>query len=137
MAGKQFSITVTNADNCTSAATNCSNYTTNSCPGARLSTPPTEVQATIQAPVPTKVLAAPNPFNDRIRFSLQSAVSGQGSLELYNMLGQKVKVVYQGYIQKGVTRTFEYNVPGTQRANLIYVFRVGDERVTGKLIGIK
>ena len=95
------------------------------------------VEATIQAPAPARVLAAPNPFNDRIRFSLQSAVSGKGSLELYNMLGQKVKVVYQGHVQKGVTQNIEYNVPGSQRANLIYVFTVGDQRVTGKLIGPK
>lgn len=32
----------------------------------------------------TKVLAAPNPFQDKIRFQLESAVSGYGSLELFN-----------------------------------------------------
>jgi hypothetical protein len=95
------------------------------------------VDAIIQSVMPTKVMAAPNPFNDRIRFSLQSAVSGRGSLELYNMLGQRVKVVYQGFIQKGQVQTIEYSVPAAQRTNLIYIFRVGDQRVTGKLVGLR
>lgn len=85
----------------------------------------------------TKVLAAPNPFNDRIRFTLESGVSGQGSLELYNMLGQRVRTVFQGYVKKGEVQSIEYNVPRTERSNLIYVFRVGEERVSGKLIGVK
>jgi hypothetical protein len=82
-------------------------------------------------------LAAPNPFNDRVRFTLESAVSGKGSLELYNMLSQKVKTVFQGYIQKGQVQTIEYSVPGTQRTNLFYVFRVGDQKTTGMLIDLK
>lgn len=37
-----------------------------------------------------KVTADQNPFN-KVRFSLQSAVSGQGFVELYNMLRKKAK----------------------------------------------
>ena len=84
----------------------------------------------------TKVTAAPNPYNEKIRFTLQSNISGKGSLELYNMLGQKIKTVYEGQVQKGQVQTVEYNVPNTQRANLIYLFRVGNEKVSGKLIGL-
>ncbi|HET9278445.1 MAG TPA: hypothetical protein VFN95_09655, partial [Flavitalea sp.] len=85
----------------------------------------------------TKVSAAPNPFNDRVRFVLESAVSGQGSLELYNTLGQKVHTVYQGYVEAGKVLIKEFTVPRSQRGTLIYVFRVGNQRTTGKLIGIK
>lgn len=85
----------------------------------------------------TNVIAAPNPFNDRIRFTLKSAVSGQGSLELYNTLGQKVKTVFRGYVNANQKQNIEYAVPGSQRSNLIYVFRVGNEQTTGKLIGLK
>jgi len=136
-AGKQFSITATSAAGCVSAATNCDNYTTNSCPPAIAgSQSSSTIQAVIKEPQ-TKVLAAPNPFNDRVRFTLESAVSGKGSLELYNMLGQKVSTVFQGYIQKGQVQTVEFSVAGTQRGSLIYVFRVGDQRTSGKLIGLK
>ncbi|MCU7550519.1 hypothetical protein OCK74_15480 [Chitinophagaceae bacterium LB-8] len=94
------------------------------------------VNARIEA-AKTKVLAAPNPFYNKIKFTLVSEVSGQGSLEIYNMLGQKVKTVFQGYVQKGQVQNIEYNVPGAQRSNLIYIFKVGDQQVTGKLIGLK
>ena len=85
----------------------------------------------------TQVKAMPNPFTDRIRFNLVSGVSGMGSLELFNVMGQKVGVVYQGYIQAGRPFNQEYNVPETNRNALIYVFKVGDQQVTGKLMGLR
>ena len=83
---------------------------------------------------PTKVKAVPNPFTDKIRFNLISGVSGLGVLELYNMQGQKIGVVFEGFVQAGREFTKEYVVPGAARANLIYIFRVGDQKISGKLI---
>jgi hypothetical protein len=88
-------------------------------------------------PTKTTITAAPNPFNDRIRFSLKSSLSGQGRLELYNMQGQKVKTVFEGNVIAGQVQNIEYSVPGSQRASLIYVFTVGKERMSGKLINLK
>lgn len=85
----------------------------------------------------SKVSATPNPYNDKIRFVLESNISGQGSLELYNMMGQKVSTVYRGHVNKGQLQTVEYLVPTSQRSNLIWVFTVGNEKTSGKLIGIK
>jgi len=59
---------------------------------------------------------------------LKSAVSGKGSLELYNMMGQKVATVFQGYVQKGQAQTIQFRVSGAQRGSLIYVFSVGDHK---------
>jgi hypothetical protein len=86
---------------------------------------------------PARVTALPNPFTDKIRFNLTSSVSGSGLLELYNTLGQKVGTVYSGYVQAGVTFNKEYNVPAGKRGTLIYVFTVGDQKVTGKLMGLR
>jgi PKD-like domain len=86
---------------------------------------------------PSKVSAVPNPYTDKIRFNLVSAVSGIGKLELFTLLGQKVVTVFEGYIQAGTELIKEYNAPGGQRNTLIYVFKVGDQRVSGKLIGLK
>jgi hypothetical protein len=130
-AGSGYKVSVTN--------NGCSSLD-NSCGVVPVSKPLAKQQATtstITTDSKTKVLAFPNPFSDKVRFSLQSAVSGQGSLELYNLLGQKVKTVYQGYIEKGKARTIDYTVPDSQRGSLIYVFRVGNERSTGKVIGLK
>jgi hypothetical protein len=85
----------------------------------------------------TKVLAAPNPFNDRVRFTMESGVSGQGSLEIFNTLGQRISVIYQGYIEAGRSVVKEFTVPTIQRNMLVYVFSVGKERVTGKLISAR
>ena len=130
-----------NGTSCKGPETSCLNQTVTTC--STLTAPATslskkEVQTFQLLPeAPAKVMAVPNPFNDRIKFTLESAVSGQGSLELYNMLGQKVKTVYQGYVEQGKVQTIEYNVPRTQRNNLIYVFRVGDQKTSGKLIGLQ
>ena len=91
----------------------------------------------LQSKQSRRVKPAPNPFSDRIRFSLKSDVSGQGSLELYNMMGQKVQTVFQGRITAGHIQTIEYAVPRQQRTNLVYIFRVGSETTSGKLIGTK
>jgi hypothetical protein len=89
--------------------------------------------ATVNEASQTSVAAYPNPFNDKVRFEITSAIAGKGSLEVYNMLGQKIKSVYQGQIIAG-NQIFELSLPSAQRSNLIYVLRVGDKRVTGKLL---
>jgi hypothetical protein len=142
--GKGYSITITdnvstgNPNGCTSTALECGvsgglQARVNNNESARV----IDQKIILNSNSQPNVVAAPNPFNDRIRFSLQSAVSGQGSLELYNTLGQKVKTVFQGQVEAGKVQTIEYSVPGSQRHNLIYLFRVGDQKVSGKLIGLK
>jgi hypothetical protein len=128
--GQGYSIVSETSAGCKSSPNDCGTFTHT----ARINNSVTTVEQSIQQPT---VVAAPNPFNDRIRFSIKSPVSGNGSLELYNMLGQKVKVVYSGNIEKGMIQTFEYNVPGAQRSNMIYMFRIGNYKTTGKLIGLK
>jgi hypothetical protein len=83
----------------------------------------------------TNVKAYPNPFSDRVKFLITSAEAGNGSLEVYNMMGQKVKTVYTGFIAAG-TQTFELSMPTQQVANLVYVLRIGDKKMTGKILQI-
>lgn len=141
--GKGYSITITdnkttaNPSGCTSQPEECGNFT-----GGHQTTvnnrnsAVTDQEIVLRQQPRTSVLAAPNPFNDRIRFTLKSDVSGRGSLELYNTLGQRVKTVFQGQVSAGQVQTIEYAVPGSQRSSLIYVFRVGNEQTSGKLIGL-
>jgi hypothetical protein len=65
---------------------------------------------------------------------LKSPVTGQGTLQVYNLLGQNVKTVFHGLIEVGIPKIVEYSVPNTDRTSLIYSFRVGDHKVTGKLL---
>jgi hypothetical protein len=129
-AGAGYSIQVDSAG-CVSAADECEAEPAQIASNSTIET--TETRAVIGSK--TKVKAAPNPFDDRVRFTMESYVSGHGSLEIYNTLGQKISTVYQGHIEAGRSLVREFTVPRTQRAALVYVFRVGNERVTGKLIG--
>ncbi len=132
--GDGFSVTASNdASGCTSGATTCdgsSSLISTSQQSSGISTQSLKTES-------PKVLAAPNPFNDKIRFSFQSPVSGKGTLELYTLMGQKVKTVFEGFVQKGQVQTIDYSVPASQRTNLIYIFRIGNFKTSSMLIGLK
>ena len=82
---------------------------------------------------PTEFIAYPNPFSNKVKFVITSSVVGKGNLEVFNMLGQKVKTVYQGFFTTGV-QTFELNLSRQHLSSLIYVLRIGDKKLTGKLL---
>ena len=58
-------------------------------------------------------------------------------MDLYNIVGQKLKTVYQGYLQAGITQIIEYNVPSPYKGALIYTLKVGDQQVNGKVVQMK
>ena len=91
----------------------------------------------ITLPSGTKVKSLPNPYTDKVRFNITSGISGLAILEIHNVLGQKVAVVYQGYVQAGRELTKEFYVPSKDRNTLIYTFRVGDQKVSGKLVPVR
>jgi hypothetical protein len=127
--GSVTSITVINGAGC-STTTTCANLV-ESCPTITKAALPAS-ESTLSE---TTVKAYPNPFSDRIKFVVTSPVAGRGNLEVYNMMGQKVKTVYQGFIAAG-TQTFELSMPTQQIANMIYVLRIGDKKVSGKILQI-
>jgi hypothetical protein len=100
------------------------------CPAPALivrSQQPTAEQPTVNS---LQVSAYPNPYNDKVRFIIESPVSGQGTLDVYNTLGQKMQTVFKGYIFANRGETVDYTVPSLNRSNLIYILKVGDKRVT-------
>ena len=126
-AGGGYNITVRRkGTNCTSSASCAAEGGTN-----RASSTTSELSTISE----TTVKAYPNPFSDRIKFLVNSSSAGRGSLDIYNMMGQRVKTVYQGYIGAG-SQTFELSMPRQQIANLIYVLRIGDKKTSGKILQI-
>lgn len=81
----------------------------------------------------TTVKAFPNPFSENINFQVEAKQSGQALLEVYNVSGQKIKTVFSGYMNAG-TQRFSMNVPAGQTSVLFYVFRMGDQKISGKLL---
>ena len=58
--------------------------------------------------------AYPNPFNPKTTIQVEMAKTANASLTIYNVIGQKVKTLFSGNLQKGV-RTFSWN--GTDANN--------------------
>ncbi|MGZ4011515.1 MAG: PKD domain-containing protein [Flavisolibacter sp.] len=91
---------------------------------------------TIAASKGVSVTAYPNPYTDKVSFTIESDVAGYGSLQVYNLMGQKVKTVYEGFMSAG-KQNFTMTLPVQQRANLVYIFTVGNKQVTGKLLQLR
>jgi len=81
--------------------------------------------------------AYPNPFTDVVKFAITSPVSGVAQLEVFNMMGQKVSTLYNGLIQANRPQVVEHKFSAEAQQNLIYILRVGDQQVTGKLLNVK
>ncbi len=94
-------------------------------------------ESSVTIPTELSVSTFPNPFKDKVSFVIASPVSGQATLEVFNQMGQKVQVVYKGYLFAGRNQVVEYNVPGTVSSNLFYRLRVGDKFISGKLLSLK
>jgi hypothetical protein len=118
------------ANGCTTSGITCANLTS-SCGGSITNRAVNSVETRTEAQATVK--AYPNPFNDKVKFAVNSPDAGTGSLEIYNLLGQKIKTVYQGRINAG-SQVFEMSIPKKQQSTLIYVFRVGARQITGKLL---
>jgi hypothetical protein len=82
------------------------------------------------------VTAYPNPYTDKVRFEITSTVSGKGTLEVYNMAGQKLNTVYTGQVFSGKGQVIEYKVNRANRTNMIYILKVGGQQVVGKLMNV-
>jgi hypothetical protein len=106
-------------------------------PAVTVSNAPRPMGAVSKAANTLEVTSYPNPFSDNVRFTIRSTVSGRGTLEVYDMAGAKLQVVYSGYIYSGKGQTIDYKVPVLNRTNLLYVLRMGDKIVTGKLINVR
>jgi hypothetical protein len=127
-AGSVTSITVFNTDNSCSTTVNCGALVI-SCGG-----PITQRESVVQLAIPEPTVKAyPNPFNDHVKFVINSPAAGNGSLEVYNVMGQRVKTVYQGRINAG-NQSYELVIPKKQQETLIYILRVDGKKVTGKLL---
>jgi hypothetical protein len=136
-AGSVTGIKVKSPAGCISDAADC-DASQCGAPQARSSNPQTvaiNVPSESLTEQKTGIKAFPNPFSDKVKFVLTVAEGKNGSLDIYNMLGQKVKTVYQGYIAAG-TRIFELSLPTQQISNLVYVLRIGDKQITGKILQI-
>lgn len=81
------------------------------------------------------IKAIPNPFADRVRLAVTTERAGNGSIDVFNMQGQKIKTVYSGFVPAG-TSYYDLEVTGQSSGQLIYILRVGSEKISGKLLRV-
>jgi hypothetical protein len=94
-----------------------------------LSSPVTVVNTT-----DLKVNAFPNPYHDDITFQFVSSKSGKAGLEVYDIIGRRLAIVYQGNVSAGSQITVKYKVPASSRAPIVYKLSVGDQSARGMLL---
>ena len=83
------------------------------------------------------VQAFPNPYTDEVNFRIVSPVSGKALLEVYDMVGRKMAVVYQGNISANNQKAIKYNVPALSKTPMIFKLSVGNLKTRGSLIPTK
>jgi hypothetical protein len=98
---------------------------------------PATGEARLATATKLSVTAYPNPFSDKLRLVIASPEDGKATLELYNMLGQRVHMVYRGNVVAGVNQVVEYTVPVAHQANLLYVLRINGKQASGKLFHVR
>ena len=99
---------------------------------------PTSVKTTSES-LPRRFALAeayPNPFNPSTVITASLAQPGEMSLKIFNMLGQLVQVVDQGYRQPG---EYTYHVSLARNASGVYIYALqqGANLITKKMVLVK
>jgi len=81
-----------------------------------------------------QVKTYPNPYASLINFNVVSPVSGKASIEIYDLMGKRLAIVYQGNVDAGITNSIQYNVPAGNRVPLMYKVTVGDKSMKGMIL---
>lgn len=77
----------------------------------------------------------PNPFKNFTNFYITSNYTGKGMLCIYNIKGQLVDVVYDGYIDSK-TFNLKYDTSSLEAGFYIYKFKTDTELISGKMLKI-
>ncbi|MBD3169953.1 MAG: T9SS type A sorting domain-containing protein [candidate division Zixibacteria bacterium] len=89
--------------------------------------------------IPTKTALLdnyPNPFNAQTNINVELAQSGDISLDVYNLMGQKVATLADGYTQAG-SHTFTWDASNSSSGVYFYKLNVGGEVLTKRMTLLK
>jgi hypothetical protein len=85
-----------------------------------------------------QIKAYPNPFSEQVSFRFVSPVKGKAILEIYNIGGQRMAVLFNGMVDAGVSKTVQYTKEKTGASGtLIYKLTIGDKVMHGKVQALK
>jgi hypothetical protein len=84
-----------------------------------------------------ELAAFPNPFVKELNFRFVAPVSGKALLEVFNVHGQRIEVVFEGNVSAGAQNFARFNNATQANGMLIYKLTVGDKVISGKVHSIK
>jgi len=91
-------------------------------------------QPTIETVNEVQIKAYPNPFSNKVNFRFVSPVKSKATLEIYNISGQRIALLFSGMVDGGIPRTVQYTRGGTvANTTLVYKLTIGDKVIHGKV----
>jgi hypothetical protein len=133
-AGSVTGIVMKDGNGCTSSAISCADSECSN--GNQRTTEENSTPTSITAAPEAKqlsVLVAPNPFKDQVVFKVFAPQAGNGSLDIYNLAGQKIANVYSGNFTEG-ENLHNYSTTQLPNTHVIYRLTIDGVQVTGKLL---
>jgi len=112
------------------------------CPSLSVSSSASNIQAnevivqanTDQLNKQPMVKAYPNPFEDMVRFTIESKENIQCNLMLYTASGKLISKVFEGSVDANVPKTVQATVPSIYKGAIVYILSYNGQVVTGKLV---
>jgi hypothetical protein len=81
------------------------------------------------------LLVYPNPFVNEVNFKFTSPATGFATIEIFDVMGKKISVVFKGNVEAKMEQTAQFNVPAySARTMLMYRLTVGDKIISGKVL---
>jgi len=81
-----------------------------------------------------QIKAYPNPFSDKVNFQFVSPINGKATLEIYNISGQRIALLFSGIVDAGIPKTVQYTKGRTVASTtLVYKLTIGDKVIHGKV----
>jgi len=85
-------------------------------------------------PAVTRLKVYPNPFSEAVMIEFTASRNVNAVLEIHNILGQKIAVLFDAQVHEGVLNTVKYRPVEVSTGVLIYRLILGDEVRTGRII---
>jgi len=86
---------------------------------------------------PQSLKVYPNPFSGKVYFEFVPEQDTQARLELFDVLGQKIKTLMYIPVNKGMIQKVEYLSQGIEGGFLFYRLTLGNQVVSGKVLFTK
>jgi len=85
---------------------------------------------------PQSLKVYPNPFSGKVYFEFVPEQDTQARLELFDVLGQKIKTLMYIPVNKGMIQKVEYLSKGIEGVFLFYRLTLGNQLISGKVLCI-